>query len=58
VGKLSFAAQNLVANIKALLVAITRAKPATAKGQYMRGLYLSSTMGPGLKIELKDLDVI
>jgi large subunit ribosomal protein L1 len=58
VGKLSFAADKLVTNIKSLLTAITRAKPSSAKGQYVRALYLSSTMGPGLKIELKDLDVV
>ncbi|MDP1836596.1 MAG: 50S ribosomal protein L1 [Chlamydiales bacterium] len=58
VGKLSFAAEKLVTNIKSLLTAITRAKPSSAKGQYVRALYLSSTMGPGLKIELKDLDVV
>lgn len=58
VGKLSFAAEKLVTNIKSLLNAITRAKPSGAKGQYVRALYLSSTMGPGLKIELKDLDVV
>lgn len=58
VGKLSFESEKLVKNTKTLLHAILRAKPAAAKGQYIRSLYLSSTMGPGLKIELKDLDVI
>lgn len=58
VGKLSFAAEKLVSNIKSLLSAVTRAKPSGAKGQYVRTLYVSSTMGPGLKIELKDLDVV
>ncbi len=58
VGKLSFAADKLVQNIQSLLTAVARAKPASAKGQYVRALYVSSTMGPGLKIELKDLDVV
>jgi len=57
VGKVSFAAEKLVQNIKALLASVAKAKPASAKGHYMRGLVLSSTMGPGLKIDLKDLDV-
>jgi large subunit ribosomal protein L1 len=58
VGKLSFEADKLVRNITSFLTAVARAKPSGAKGQYMRSLYLSSTMGPGLKIELKDLDVV
>ena len=58
VGKVSFAADKLVANILALIHSVLRAKPAGAKGQYLRSLYLSSTMGPGLKIELKDLEAV
>jgi large subunit ribosomal protein L1 len=57
VGKLSFAADKIVENIKAYLTAVLRAKPASAKGQYMKSLYLSSTMGPGMKIDLRELDV-
>jgi large subunit ribosomal protein L1 len=57
VGKLSFAADLLVENIKAFLVAVQRAKPATAKGHYLKLMHLSSTMGPGLKIDSRDLDV-
>jgi len=52
VGKLSFETPKLVQNIEALLSAIIKSKPATAKGQYLKGLHLSSTMGPGLKIDL------
>jgi large subunit ribosomal protein L1 len=52
VGKLSFSGNKLKENIVTLLMAIQRAKPATAKGVYMRSLALSSTMGPGLKIDL------
>lgn len=51
-GKISFSEQKLVENIQALLNAIQRAKPATAKGQYIVSIVLSSTMGPGLKIGL------
>lgn len=57
VGKLSFVAGQLVQNIQAYLNAILRAKPASAKGHYLRSLVLSSTMGPGLKIDLRELDL-
>jgi large subunit ribosomal protein L1 len=56
VGKLSFAPQSLVENIRALLLAIFRAKPSTAKGIYFEALHLSSTMGPGMKIEQREID--
>lgn len=52
VGKLSFDQAKLVQNIETLLSAIVKSKPATAKGQYIKSLHLSSTMGPGLKIDL------
>jgi len=51
VGKRSFPAGELVANALALLDAIVRAKPAAAKGQYLRSVTLSSTMGPGIKVD-------
>ncbi|PIS01568.1 MAG: 50S ribosomal protein L1 [Chlamydiae bacterium CG10_big_fil_rev_8_21_14_0_10_35_9] len=51
VGKLSFSIEDLLENIKAILSAILRAKPASAKGAYIQSFYLSSTMGPGLKID-------
>ena len=56
-GKLSFTVDKLVENIEALIAAITRAKPASSKGQYIKSLYISSTMGPGLKIELSSLNL-
>jgi large subunit ribosomal protein L1 len=52
VGKLSFESTKLVQNVEALISAIIKSKPATAKGQYLKSLYLSSTMGPGLKVDL------
>ncbi|MDP1608502.1 MAG: 50S ribosomal protein L1 [Chlamydiales bacterium] len=55
VGKLSFQQGNLTENVKALLNAINRVKPASAKGVFMRSLYLSSTMGPGLRIDVQSL---
>jgi large subunit ribosomal protein L1 len=55
VGKISFDDKKLVENIKALATAIQRAKPAAAKGTYMKKLSVSSTMGPGIKIDLSSL---
>lgn len=54
-GKLSFTPAALVENIKAFLVALARAKPVSAKGQYFVSLTISSTMGPGLKIDLREI---
>jgi large subunit ribosomal protein L1 len=51
VGKRSFSADRLAANAMALIEAIVRAKPAAAKGTYLRSLTLSSTMSPGVKID-------
>jgi large subunit ribosomal protein L1 len=51
VGKVSFGAEKLTENAKALLDAVIRAKPPTSKGVYLKGIALSSTMGPGIKIE-------
>ncbi len=53
VGKVSFDDNKLVENIKVFLDAIMKAKPAAAKGHYLRSLSISSTMGPGIKIDLK-----
>ena len=50
VGKKSFTAEQLTENLNALMGAIVRAKPAAAKGTYLRSVVLSSTMGPGIKI--------
>lgn len=55
VGKISFQQDHLTANIIALLNAINRVKPASSKGVYLRSMFLSSTMGPGLKIDLSSL---
>jgi large subunit ribosomal protein L1 len=51
VGKASFAAEKLVENIKAFADAVQKAKPAGAKGQYINRVAVSSTMGPGVKVE-------
>lgn len=55
VGKISFTKEQLGENIKALLLAIKQAKPPSAKGHYFSSLVLSSTMGPGLKIDIRDI---
>ena len=49
-GKLDFEAEKLADNVQAFLSTIIKLKPSSAKGQYIKSLYLSSTMGPGLRI--------
>ncbi|MBZ9689486.1 50S ribosomal protein L1 [Clostridium estertheticum] len=49
-GKASFGAEKLVQNFHALMEAVVKAKPAAAKGQYLKSVSVSSTMGPGVKI--------
>ena len=51
VGKVSFPAPNLAANVQAFMDTIARAKPAAAKGTYIRSATISSTMGPGVRLE-------
>jgi len=50
VGKASFEQEQLVENIKTLVEAVVKAKPAAAKGQYLKSITLTSTMGPGIKV--------
>jgi large subunit ribosomal protein L1 len=51
IGKASFTEEALAANVKALLDALNRAKPSGAKGAYVKKISLSSTMGPGFKVD-------
>ena len=51
VGKTSFAPEALIANAQALVDSIVKAKPSAAKGKYLKSITVSSTMGPGLKLE-------
>ena len=51
VGKLSFPAQNLLENASALLDSVVRAKPSAAKGKYLKSITVSSTMGPGVRVD-------
>jgi large subunit ribosomal protein L1 len=55
IGKASFSEDALVENVKAFVGAINRAKPSGAKGTYLKKVCLSSTMGPGVKIEVASL---
>ena len=57
VGKLNFDADKLVENAKAFINTIIKMKPASAKGQYVKSLFLSSTMGPGLRISKDEYTV-
>lgn len=50
IGKASFGAEKLQENFNALMSAIVKAKPAAAKGQYLKSVVVASTMGPGIKI--------
>jgi large subunit ribosomal protein L1 len=52
IGKVSFPAEKLAENLHTLIEALVRAKPAAAKGQYLKGITVCSTMGPGVKINL------
>jgi large subunit ribosomal protein L1 len=54
IGKISFEAEKLVLNLRALVDAVQRAKPAAAKGTYMKAITISSTMGPGVKVDAAD----
>jgi large subunit ribosomal protein L1 len=56
IGKISFAAERLVANAHALMDTIVKAKPSAAKGKYLRSVTLTSTMGPGVVIETSHVD--
>jgi large subunit ribosomal protein L1 len=55
VGKASMSAEQIRDNVVALLTTLLRLKPSTAKGTYLRGVALSSTMGPGIRLDTNDL---
>jgi large subunit ribosomal protein L1 len=58
VGKVSFPAETLRQNVVALVEALQKAKPAAAKGTYMKKISVSSTMGPGVNIDLAEISAI
>ncbi len=52
IGKVSFDAEKLLDNAKAIISSVAKAKPSTSKGKYLKSISVSSTMGPGLKIDV------
>ena len=56
VGKTSFAAEALIANAQALMDSIVKAKPSAAKGKYLKSITVSSTMGPGVRIDTASVE--
>lgn len=52
VGKVSFEKEKLIENIKAIIEAVVKSKPATAKSQYLRAISICTTMGPGLRLDV------
>ena len=56
IGKASFGAEKLFANLETLLSAVIKAKPAALKGQYIKSCVIASTMGPGIKVNYSKID--
>jgi len=55
IGKVSFDSKKLRENVKAIIESIVKAKPATSKGKYLKKLSISSTMGPGISVDITSL---
>lgn len=53
IGKIGFEADKLLANLTAVVEAVVKAKPASVKGQYIKSAFLTTTMGPGIKLDLR-----
>lgn len=56
IGKVSFTAQQMVENAREFINTLIKLKPATAKGTYIKSVYLSSTMSPGVKVDAKSVE--
>lgn len=56
VGKTSFSSDQLMANIRAFMAAVMKAKPSTAKGSYLLKMSISTTMGPGIRVDARDVE--
>ena len=55
IGRASFAEEDLLKNLRAVVAELQRAKPAAAKGKYVKKMVLSSSMGPGVRIDPADV---
>ncbi|MPN45375.1 50S ribosomal protein L1 [bioreactor metagenome] len=55
IGRASFSVENLETNLKALIEALQKAKPASSKGQYLKKIAVSATMGPGVRVDQASL---
>lgn len=55
IGKVSFEAEKIIDNAKEFLATINKLKPATAKGTYIKSIYMSSTMSPGIRLDVKSI---
>jgi len=55
IGKVSFDAQKLQENAKAIVESVSKSKPSTSKGKYLKGLYISSTMGPSVRVDINSV---
>ncbi len=58
IGKIQFDAPKLVENAHAVIEAVVKAKPAAAKGKYLKKITLTSTMGPGITIDLAEAEAL
>lgn len=56
IGKVSFSDEDLVENFKSFVSTIVKAKPATAKGEYIKNISITTTMGPGIKVDINSFD--
>ena len=56
VGKISFTPDKLIENATVLITSVIKAKPSVAKGKYIKGCYLSSTMGPGIQLDVAPIE--
>ncbi|HHU61141.1 MAG TPA: 50S ribosomal protein L1, partial [Natronincola sp.] len=54
IGKASFTTEQLIGNLTALVDAVVKARPASSKGTYIRRMHLSSTMGPGIRLNTQE----